>query len=228
MAQTAYYVWATASLGEIDVAVPTGNFGNVLAAWFARRAGAPIARLVVGTNANHVMADVIDTGRITLGEVHATLAPAMDIQISSNFERYLFELFDHDGGAVTRFMSDLRTHRHMTIDEVHLARIEEVFAADWSDDGRIEATIAAVYERHGVLIDPHTAAGWAAAETHASSDREMVVVSTAHPAKFPDAVQAATGVRPELPPDLADLFEREERTGTIDPTLEALSALLSR
>ncbi len=228
MCQAAYYVWTTARIGPLVAAVPTGNFGNVLAAWVAQTMGAPIERLVVGTNANHGMADVIESGRITLGEVQATLAPAMDIQVSSNFERYLFELYGHDGPAVARFMQDLREKGNITLDEMRHALMAGSFSASWSDDAAIEQTIATVRERHGLLIDPHTATGWAAADAHPLPGAPTVVVATAHPAKFPDAVREATGETPSLPDDLGDLFDRPERTETIDPTMHQLAQLLGK
>jgi threonine synthase len=211
MCQAAYYVWTTALVGRCSVAVPTGNFGNVLAANVARTMGAPLDRLVVGTNANHGMADVIEDGRLSLDVVVPTLAPAMDIQVSSNFERYLFDLYDRDADRVRRLIAGMRSDRTLVLDEVHHARLAEVFVASWLDDAGIDDVIRRVHAASGLLIDPHTATGWSAAERHRRPGETMVTVSTAHPAKFPDAVRAATGVEPELPADLADLATRPER-----------------
>jgi threonine synthase len=227
MCQAAYYVWTTRQLGEIAVAVPTGNFGNVLAAWVAIEMGAPIARLVVGTNANHTTADIIETGRMSLGPVQQTLAPAMDIQISSNFERYLFESMSRDGSRVAQAMTDLRSTGLLALDELAHARMRKRFEASWFDDAQIERTIETVHREHGLTIDPHTATGWAAADAY-TGDLPTVVVATAHPAKFPEAVARATGETPLLPDDLADLMDRPERFETIDAELGAVAQLLLR
>lgn len=227
MCQAAYHVWTTANIGTCSVAVPTGNFGNVLAAHVARRMGAPLDRLVVGTNANHGMADVITSGRLTLGEVVPTLAPAMDIQVSSNFERYLFQLFDGDGAAVSETMRRMRADHALVIDEVHHARLAEEFVAAWIDDAGIDDVIRRVHADTGLLVDPHTATGWHAADVHHRPGETMVMVSTAHPAKFPDAVRAATGIEPSLPSDLADLATRPERLWHIAADMAELSDLLA-
>jgi threonine synthase len=227
MCQAAYYVWTTAQVGRCSVSVPTGNFGNVLAANVARLMGAPLDRLVVGTNANHGMADIIQTGRLALGDVVPTLAPAMDIQVSSNFERYLFDLYDRDSARVRDMMGRMRSDRALVLDEVHHHELSELFAASWIDDAGIDAVIRRVHAERGLLIDPHTATAWAASEEHRRPGERMVTVSTAHPAKFPDAVVAATGEEPDLPSDLADLATRPERIWRIGANMDELTDLLS-
>ncbi len=226
MGQAAYYVWTTAQLGRCSVAVPTGNFGNVLAANVARTMGAPLDRLVVGTNSNHGMADIIASGRLKLEEVVPTLAPAMDIQVSSNFERYLFDLYGRDAERVRGLITGMRADRALVLDEVHHDRLSEVFAASWLDDAGIDDVIRRVHSETGLLIDPHTATGWSAAETHRRPGETMVTVSTAHPAKFPEVVRAATGQEPELPSDLADLASRPERMWHMAAGMTALTDLL--
>ncbi len=226
MAQAAYYAWTGLQLGrDFDVAVPTGNFGNVLAAEVARRGGVPIQRLVVGTNANHGLVDLIDRGRLATTEVIPTIAPAMDIQVPSNFERYLFELVDRDASAVREAMSLLNVEGRLILDERTHARLTERLSGYWYDESEIEAAIGAVYSQTGDILDPHSAIGWLAGAA-AKGDRPMVSVVTAHPAKFGDAVERATGMAPVLPDDLADLISRPERTRTISATLGAVAALL--
>lgn len=227
MAQAVYYAWTAVRLrSAFDVAVPTGNFGNALAAEVARRGGVPIERIVVGTNANHGLVDIIDLGRVSTAEVVATIAPAMDIQIPSNFERYLFELVGRRGDRVTEAMRLLATEGELVLDETAHARLRERFAGHWFEQAEIEEAIGRVHAQTGEVLDPHTAIGWLAGSAGLGS-LPMVSVATAHPAKFPDAVRLATGISPELPQDLADLMERPERTQTVDAELGSVAAILS-
>ncbi|MDH4116105.1 MAG: threonine synthase [Acidimicrobiia bacterium] len=227
MCQAVYYVWTTGHVGPASVAVPTGNFGNVLAADVARRMGAPIRQIIAANNANHGIADIIDTGRLRLEGVIPTLAPAMDIQVASNFERYIYEMWDRDPTRVVSELMSMRETGSLVLDELTLSRMREHFSASWSNDGEIETTIARVHGETGLTIDPHTATGWVAADRHCRADLACVAVATAHPAKFPDAVAAATGVVPLLPEDLADLMVRPERTWRIDADLDDLIDLLT-
>ena len=227
MAQAVYYAWTSTRLRTpFDVAVPTGNFGNVLAAEVARRGGVPIERFIVGTNANHGLVDIIRSGRVRTSEVVATIAPAMDIQIPSNFERYLFELVGRRAGLVTEAMRLLSTEGELVLDEETHARLGERFTGHWYEQADIEEAIRRVHTETGEVLDPHAAIGWLAGSAELG-DRPMVSVATAHPAKFPDAVRRATGISPELPPDLADLMDRPERTRTVSAELGAVSAILS-
>jgi threonine synthase len=226
MAQAVYYASVGSRLGvPFDVAVPTGNFGNVLAAEVARRGGVAVERLIVGTNANHGLVDVIETGRVLTTEVLPTIAPAMDIQVPSNFERYLFELLDRDSRALTESMRLLRSEGALVLDEATHARLRSRFEGHWYEEGVIEGAIGAVYRATGELLDPHSAIGWLAGG-ESRSGAPMVSVATAHPAKFPDAVERATGERPALPADLADLATRPERSRTIPAELSAVASLL--
>lgn len=227
MAQAVYYAWAATHLRvPFDVAVPTGNFGNVLAAEVARRGGIPIERLVVGTNANHGLVDIIESGRVRTSEVVATIAPAMDIQIPSNFERYLFELVGRRGDLVAEAMHLLSAEGELVLDEGAHGRLREHFVAHWFDQAQIEHAIEDFHAETGEILDPHSAIGWMAGAAELGQ-RPMVSVATAHPAKFPDAVERATGVSVELPPDLADLMDRQERIRTIPAELGAVAAVLS-
>lgn len=223
MAQAAYHMWAASKIGgPFSISVPTGNFGNVLAADVARRMGAPIKRLAIANNANHGLADLIETGRLTRREVVPTLAPAMDIQVSSNLERHLFELFGRDPAKVSEVMASYRRNGLMVLDEESHRLLRETFAASWADDALIEEVIVDAYHSTGVVLDPHTATGW-----NAPVEGELVCVATAHPAKFPEAVTAALGFVPPLPPDLSDLLGRTERTEIIPCEMGALVEVLS-
>lgn len=230
MAQSAYYLWVAAQLGtDFQVAVPTGNFGNVLSAEVAAQMGAPIRRLIVGNNANHGLATLIETGRLPLGAVVATTAPAMDIAVPSNLERLLFELYERDPARVRESIAGFRSTGELVLDPAIHQKLARRFSAGWSDDADLAGVMAMVHEQHGLVIDPHTAAAWAAAEEAADPDIPVVIVATAHPAKFPEAVERAVGVRPELPADLADLSSRDERLSVIrnDPRelVEVLAGL---
>lgn len=217
MGQIPYYLWAAATAGPIDVAVPTGNFGNVLSAWAAKRMGAPIRRLIVGTNRNRAVERFITDGVLEAGPVVETVAPAMDIQIPSNLERLLFELTGRDPVRMQALLGgDPPT-------PAEAAALRGDFTAFAYDDDQIVDTIGSTYARTGRLVDPHTAVGIAAARDAGVSDLPVVVVGTAHPAKFPETVAAATGVTPTLPERWADLYERPERYLSVAPELEAVA-----
>jgi threonine synthase len=226
MAQAVYYAWTGTRIGtSFDVAVPTGNFGNVLAAEVARRGGVPVERLVVGTNANHGLVDLIEHGRVVTSEVVPTIAPAMDIQVPSNFERYLFELVGRKGSEVVDAMELLRKEGALVLSEPVHARLAERFAGHWYEHGQIESAIASFFRDTGGAIDPHTAIGWLAG-TAEQGTRPMVSIATAHPSKFPDAVWRATGILPVLPDDLADLADRPEKVTRIPADLASVGRLL--
>jgi threonine synthase len=191
--------------------VPTGNFGNVYAGYVARNMGLPIEKLVVGSNRNDILTRFFASGEMTLAEVEPTLSPSMDIQISSNFERLLFDLFDRDGARLADAMDAFRDTGRLAIDEEELSAARAIFEGYRFSDDETLVAIEAVHETHGVLIDPHTAVGFMAGRAaRRGPDTPLVALATAHPAKFPDAVERATGVRPQLPAHLADLFERPE------------------
>jgi threonine synthase len=216
MAQIVYYFWAAVRLGaperDIAFAVPTGNFGNVFAGYAARAMGLPVSQLVVGSNRNDILTRFFDTGAMQIGEVHPTISPSMDIQVSSNFERLLFDLEGRDGGRVAAIMEGFRKTGRFTVDARALAAAQAIFDGARFDDAATKKTIKAVHDQTGVLVDPHTAVGIAAGRARRrDANVPMVMLATAHAAKFPDAVEDATGVRPALPERLKDLFEREER-----------------
>ena len=216
MAQLVYYVAAAVALGAperpVSFAVPTGNFGNVYAAYAARRMGLPIAELVIGTNRNDILARFINTGRMTIEPVEPSLSPSMDIQVSSNFERLLFELKHRDGAAVAGALAEFRRTGSLPASEAEWRAAQGLFAACRVDDDATRRSIADTWRETGELIDPHTAVAVAAAKAgRRRRDVPMVALACAHPAKFPEAVAAATGRRPELPGRLADLLQRPER-----------------
>ena len=219
MAQIVYYFASAVALGAPDrkvaFTVPTGNFGNVYAAYAAQAMGLPIEKLVVGTNSNDILARFFASGTMSAAPVMPTLSPSMDIQISSNFERLLFDLLDRDGSKVVEAVNRFRAEGRFAVTDAQLAKALALFSAHRVDEAATTATIEKVWGGCGYLVDPHTAVGVAAAQAALASDVApdvaMVVLATAHPAKFPDAVERATGQRPDLPPRLSDLYVREER-----------------
>jgi threonine synthase len=230
MAQIAYYAIAAAALGgrPLSFAVPTGNFGNVYAAYAARAMGLPIDRLIVGTNSNDILARFFATGTMSTAPVVPTITPSMDIQVSSNFERLLFDLLGRDGAAVEHGMAAFRTEGRFAVTPDQLAAAHRVFSGIRIDQDATRATMAAVYRDTGMLIDPHTAIGVAAAKARRGDPQiPVVALACAHPAKFPDAVEAATGRRPALPDALADLFEREERVTVLPNDLSRVKAFVA-
>ncbi len=223
MAQAAYYVHAAGRLGgPFSVAVPTGNFGNVFAAEVAARLGAPIEGMVVTNNANHGLTDLVETGRLTIAPVVPTLAPAMDIQVPSNLERLLFELLDRDSLRLAGLMQGFRETGGLVLPEGLHRRLASRLKARWMDDGEIEQSMVAAYRTAGQVIDPHTATAWSV-----DVPGDLVIVATAHPAKFDEAVTAALGFAPGLPEDLSDLVERTERTEVIPNDLAAVVEVLA-
>jgi threonine synthase len=216
VAQTVYYFTAAVSLGAPDrriaFTVPTGNFGDIYAGYAARRMGLPIDRLVIATNVNDILARTLATGTYELRDVVATTSPSMDIQVSSNFERLLFDAYGRDGKAVRALMASLAQSRRFTLSAAALSQIRAVFTAGRADEDEVAATMRTVRRETGQFVDPHTAVGLAVAEKEMRDPAvPMVALSTAQAAKFPDAVEAACGLRPELPEWLSDLDKRPER-----------------
>jgi threonine synthase len=226
MAQVVYYVTAAAAVapdGPVSFSVPTGNFGNVLAGWVAGQGGLDIDRLVIGSNRNDILTRWIDSGVMEMHGVEPSLSPSMDIQVSSNVERYLWELYGHNGALVAEAMAGLRSTGRIEVGPARMTRVRATFAGVRVDDDATLAEIRRVHDETGELIDPHTAVAVAAARAVPSpSDVPRICLATAHPAKFPDAVEAATGIRPLLPPALADILDRDER---VDPLANDSAAL---
>jgi threonine synthase len=233
MPQIAYYFWAAVALGApertVSFSVPSGNFGNVYSAYAARNMGLPIETLVVGTNSNDILYRYLESGTMEITGVAPTLSPSMDIQVSSNFERLLFDLLDRDGDAVQRTMNGFRQSGSYTVEPERHARATALFRGAKADDDRIVQTIREIAEQTGDVIDPHTAVGIAAAkDTLAGRDVSvpMVSLACAHPAKFTEAVERAVGTASPLPERMADLMERPERQTVMPNDLGALKALV--
>ena len=225
VAQAVYYFTAAVALGapqrKIAFTVPTGNFGDVYAGYVAKRMGLPIDRLVVATNVNDILARTFATGAYELRDVVATTSPSMDIQVSSNFERLLFDAYGCDAGAVRGLMGSLAQSRRFVVASPALQQMRALFSADRADEQESAATMRAWKREADYCADPHTAVALAVAEKEARDPAvPMVVLSTAHPAKFPDAVKAACGVAPPLPDWLGDLSKRAERV-TVLPAEQA-------
>jgi threonine synthase len=230
MAQIVYYVAAAVALGAPDrkvaFAVPTGNFGNVFAGYAAHAMGVPIERLIVATNRNDILHRFFETGEMRMDGVAPTLSPSMDIQISSNFERLLYDLAGRDPEAVAAHMAAFRATGAFRLPDAAMDEARRLFASHRLDDEGTLAVIAETKRTTGETVDPHTACGLAAARAKAPEGVPVVVLATAHPAKFPDAVERATGERPPLPPHLADLFDREERMSVLKNDLSAVEAFV--
>ena len=216
VAQVVYYFTAAVALGSprraVDFTVPTGNFGDVFAGYVAKRMGLPIRRLRIATNVNDILARTLKTGIYDVREVHATASPSMDIQVSSNFERLLFEASGRDAAVVRTLMASLHQSGRFVLPDAVLAAIRADFDAGRADENETSAAIRAAWREAGDLVDPHTAVALAVADRDVSDTSiPNIVLSTAHAAKFPEAVEAACGVRPELPAWLEGLMTRPEK-----------------
>ncbi|WP_193184416.1 threonine synthase [Nisaea sediminum] len=219
--QVVYYVTSALSVGAtadrpVSFVVPTGNFGNIFAAYAAKQMGLPIDRLVVATNQNDILSRFLSSGEMKLEGVMPSISPSMDIQVSSNFERFLFDLYDRDGAAVTEVLTGFRKDGSFSISQGMLEKARAVFDGYRTDEAETKATIKAVFEETGEITDPHSAVSLGAARKARASgaigtEMPLISLACAHAAKFPDAVEAATGIRPALPARLSDLLEREER-----------------
>jgi threonine synthase len=229
MAQIVYYFYAALQLGAPDRAisftVPTGNFGNVFAGLAAKRMGLQIDRLVIATNSNDIMDRTLKTGSYTSTGVHATQSPSMDIQVSSNFERLVYLACNGNASAVRSHMASLKQSGNFTLQAEALKSIRTEFDSGATSEAETASTIAQVLSETGELLDPHTAVGYAVArKTHTSSP--MVTLATAHPAKFPDAVEKASGIRPNLPKRLSHLMEAQEYCKTLPNSAAEVKAYI--
>ncbi|MEM7287869.1 MAG: threonine synthase [Actinomycetota bacterium] len=228
MAQIVYYYWAALQLGRvgepISFAVPTGNFGNVFAGFCARRMGLDIAQFVVGSNRNDILTRFFDTGEMTIESVEPSLSPSMDIQVSSNLERLLFELHARDGEAVAEFMTTFRETGTVAIDPYKLGALRESWDGARLDDEDTLQEIRLEVVRSGEILDPHTAVGLGAARRCGRGGAPMVVLATAHPAKFPAAIEEAIGRGPDVPARLAAVAELEERFDVLPDDLAVVQS----
>ena len=226
MAQIVYYVWAAQKLGRRDrpttFCVPTGNFGNVFAGHVARRMGLPVERFLIASNTNDMLSRLLETGELIADEVVPTLSPSMDIQISSNLERLLFELMDGNGAATAELIADFRTRGRASLGPEQHERLRAEFDGDRRDDQQTLEVMADVFERTGMLIDPHSAVAVGVADRLRRRGEPVVTLATAHPAKFPDAVERATGIEPRLPPRLEHILAAPERLDHLPNDLETV------
>lgn len=231
MAQVVYYFWAALKVGAPDravsFAVPTGNFGNVFAGYVAKQMGLNVNQFVVGSNANDILIRFIESGRMESRDVVETTSPSMDIQISSNFERFMFELLDRDASALVALMDEFKASGKFSVTPAFMERLKTLVDGERFDDAATAKLIGDIYQENGYLLDTHSAIGVGAARARRrDSAIPMVALATAHPAKFPDAVKAASGVHPALPEFLSDLYEREERLITLDNSFDAIKGYI--
>jgi threonine synthase len=233
VAQIVYYFYAAFQLGaptrRVAFSVPTGNFGDIYAGYLAKRMGLPIAELVIASNSNDILTRCLHTGRYEVQDVVQTLSPSMDIGVSSNFERLLYDVHGQDAEQVSSLMQSLKVTGMFEIGAQPLTQIRKDFSAVRVDDAKTSETIRTVHAQTGMMLDPHTAIGVAAVRSRAKHpDTAYVTLATAHAAKFPDAVQAATGEHPALPAHLADLFDRPERFTRMGSDAEAVKAFITK
>ncbi len=232
MAQIVYYFYSAVQLGSPDrkvaFSVPTGNFGDVFAGYVAARMGLPIERLIVATNVNDILHRALSAGDYSVGSVTPTAAPSMDIQVSSNFERLLFDLHGRDGDALAASMKGFETNKRLQLSQGMRDEAAGLFSSTRVDADRMQLAMRWAYDKAGETIDPHSAIGLAAAQD-AMLDPSIPVVTlaTAHPAKFGDAVERATGIRPTLPSRIGELFERQERYTILPAEIGAIEGFIA-
>ncbi len=233
MAQVVYYFYSAVRLGAphrpVAFSVPTGNFGDVFAGYVASRMGLPVERLIVATNVNDILHRALSAGDYSAGKTVVTATPSMDIQVSSNFERLLFDLNGRNAFELAESMREFDSHRALTLTDKQRAGAAALFTSARIEGDDMQMAMRWACERAGEIIDPHTAVGLAAAARaeDLAPDVPIVTLATAHPAKFPDAVERATGVRPHLPARIANLFEREERFAVLPATMEAVTGYIA-
>lgn len=229
LAQVVYYFSSAVSLGaphrKVSFTVPTGNFGDIFAGYIAKSMGLPIDKLVIATNQNDILHRCLTTGRYEMNGVKPSISPSMDIQISSNFERALFDAYGRDGKAVAALMDEMKGKGGFGVSQGALQWLRETFTSGRVSEDETSEEIRVEKAASGELLCPHSAVGVKVAKDHLGSV-PMITLATAHPAKFPDAVEAATGVRPGLPPRMADLFDRSERVTRVANDLKAIETIV--
>ena len=230
LAQAVYYFSSAVALGaparQVSFTVPTGNFGDIFAGFIAKRMGLPIDKLIVATNQNDILHRCLTQGAYKTSGVLPSISPSMDIQVSSNFERLLFEAYGRDGAAVSGLMAALKAEGGFSLSQGVLEMLQRDFQSGRCSEEQTRAQIEQTLKGSGELLCPHSAIGVHVAEQQIQPETPMITLATAHPAKFPDAVQSATGLRPDLPPHMADLFERPERIARVANDLGALKQFI--
>ncbi|WP_420558271.1 threonine synthase [Roseovarius sp.] len=229
LAQVVYYFTSAVSLGaperKVSFTVPTGNFGDIFAGYIAKRMGLPIDRLIVATNQNDILHRCLTTSEYRPDGVIPSISPSMDIQVSSNFERALYYAYDQDGSAVAQLMDELKAGG-FSVSQGALEALRESFASGRCDEDETRATILETWNAAGELLCPHSAVGVKVAEEMRDAATPMITLATAHPAKFPAAVEEASGQHPPLPDRMADLYERSERVTRVENDLAAIETLI--
>ncbi len=229
LAQVVYYFYAATALGAphrpVSFTVPTGNFGDIFAGYIARKMGLPIEKLVIATNQNDILHRTLQTGVYSKKGVNPSISPSMDIQVSSNFERVLFDAYGRDGGAVAQSMDALQSGGEFKISQGAIKMLRDNFVSGRVSEAQTSATIQQMKQRTGEVLCPHSAVAVNVAQQHLGAE-PMITLATAHPAKFPDAVQAACGIHPPLPAHMADLFKHQERFSRVANDLDALKELI--
>jgi threonine synthase len=229
LAQVVYYFYAAVALGAphraVSFTVPTGNFGDIFAGYIARQMGLPIEKLVIATNQNDILDRALKTGQHQGTGVRPSISPSMDIQVSSNFERALYYAYGQDGAAIAALMGQMKTTGGFAISQGALGSLRDSFASGACSEAETLATIRAAYAGTGEVLCPHSAVGVHVAGQHLGQT-PMITLATAHPAKFPGAVETAMGQRPQLPPRMADLFDRPERLTRVPNDLAALQSII--
>ena len=233
LAQVIYYFYASLALGapakRVSFSVPTGNFGDIYAGYIAKQMGLPIDKLIIATNSNDILARTLKTGTYGIGKVSTTLSPSMDIQISSNFERLLFDLYGHDGHTIADMMQRFGKTKKIVLSQEALTKLRHDFAAGSADNAATLATIKAVYKESGELLDPHTAVGMhVGRQHHKNKTSALITLATAHPAKFSDAVKKATSVHPTLPQHLGGLMKLKERMHVLANDVKAIKTFIEK
>ena len=231
LAQVVYYFTSAVSLGaphrKVSFTVPTGNFGDIFAGYVAKRMGLPIDRLVIATNQNDILHRTLQTGDHTKTGVTPSISPSMDIQVSSNFERLVFDLYDREGGAVAQLMDALKDDGTFSLSQGAVEKLRDEFDSGRCSEDETSKAIKRAYADTGEVLCPHSAVGVKVANSIVRDETvPMITLATAHPAKFPAAVEAACGIHPPLPERMADLFERDERMTKVDNDLGAIEALI--
>jgi len=229
LAQVVYYFYAATALGAphraVSFTVPTGNFGDIFAGYIARKMGLPIEKLVIATNQNDILHRTLQTGAYSQKGVTPSISPSMDIQVSSNFERVLFDAYGREGAAVEQLMDELKTAGAFKISQGAISMLRDTFGSGRVSETETMATIKDMQQRTGEVLCPHSAVAVNIAQQHLGAE-PMITLATAHPAKFPAAVNDACGIHPPLPAHMADLFERDERFTQVANDLTALKTLI--
>ncbi|MFK5926098.1 MAG: threonine synthase [Desulfuromusa sp.] len=234
LAQVVYYFYAcfqvqkATGAKKVEFSVPTGNFGNIFAGYIARKMGLPIKKLILATNSNNILSRFVTAGDYSVAEVHHSLSPSMDIQIASNFERYLFHLYDEDANRLNAAMETFKLNGVLPVSSEELTRTQQIFAAASVNDAETLAAIGSFADKTGYILDPHTAIGVEAGQRVRSGDCPLICLATAHPAKFGETVKKATGLDPALPPAFQGIDKLEKKLVTLPAEIEAIKQYVDR